>query len=193
MTTEHSRKQPRTTGLLATLCGLLHIGGIGPSKITGPDATPSLKNHPPSNPNRNSSLLRLHRHSSRRRPDGERRVHLADGEALRRTRLEATVNAGEEAAGETTECHFQYGKTSVIEHTVACEQGTPPGTLEGGEQGVAATVKGLKPGTTYSYRVVLKSTSGKIEGGEEKVTTLPSRAPKPRVRSARRRRRSMGS
>jgi len=88
-------------------------------------------------------------------------------------RLEATVNAGEEAAGVTTECHFQYGKTSVIEPTVACEQGTPPGTLEGGEQGVTATVKGLKPGTTYHYRVVLKNTSGKIEGNPEAVTTLP--------------------
>jgi hypothetical protein len=88
-------------------------------------------------------------------------------------RLEATVNAGEEAAGKTTECHFQYGETSASEHTVACEQGAPPGTLEGGEQGVAVTVAGLKAGTTYDYRVVLKNASGKIEGNPAEVTTLP--------------------
>jgi hypothetical protein len=84
-------------------------------------------------------------------------------------RLEATVNAGEEATG-TTECHFQYGKTSVTEHEEVCEQGN---ALEGGEQPVGVTVAGLKPGTTYDYRVVLKNTSGKIEGNSEKVTTLP--------------------
>jgi hypothetical protein len=84
-------------------------------------------------------------------------------------RLEATVNAGEEATG-TTECHFQYGAPSVTEHEEVCEQGD---ALEGGEQGVAVTVAGLKAGTTYDYRVVLKNASGKEEGGEEKVTTLP--------------------
>jgi hypothetical protein len=84
-------------------------------------------------------------------------------------RLEATVNAGEEATGKT-ECHFEYGKTSVTEHSEVCEQGN---ALEGGEQGVAVTVKALQPGTTYHYLVVLKNASGKIEGGEEKVTTLP--------------------
>jgi len=85
-------------------------------------------------------------------------------------RLEATVNAGEEAAPKATECHFQYGKTSVTEHEEVCEQGN---ALEGGEQGVAVTVAGLQAGTTYDYRVVLKNASGKQEGGEEKVTTLP--------------------
>jgi len=84
--------------------------------------------------------------------------------------LEATVNPGEEPAGETTECHFQYGKTSVTEHEEECAQGN---ALEGGELGVSVNVKGLHAGTTYIYRVVLKNTSGKIEGGEEKVTTLP--------------------
>jgi len=85
-------------------------------------------------------------------------------------RLEATVNAGEEAAGITTECHFQYGASSVTEHEDVCEQGN---TLEGGEQGVAVTVKGLTAGTTYSWRVVLKNVSGEIEGNPEEFTTLP--------------------
>jgi hypothetical protein len=71
-------------------------------------------------------------------------------------RLEATVNP----SNESTECHFQYGEALVTEHTVACEQGTPPGTLEGGEQGVSANVTGLKPDTTYHYKVLLKNATG---------------------------------
>jgi hypothetical protein len=83
--------------------------------------------------------------------------------------LDAQVNAGEEAAGIKTECHFQYGTAAVSEHEVACE--TP--LIEGGEQGVAVTVKGLAAGTTYHYLVVLKNVSGKIEGNPEEFTTLP--------------------
>jgi len=86
-------------------------------------------------------------------------------------RLNATVNASNEA----TECHFQYGETSVTEHEVLCEQGTPPGTLEGGEQGVAVTVPGLKQNTTYHYRVVVKNATGEVKGtgiaAEEEFTT----------------------
>lgn len=79
-------------------------------------------------------------------------------------RLEATVNAG----GETTECHFQYGKASVSEHPpVSCEQVT----IEGGEQGVALTVTGLESETTYHYRVLLKNKAGEAEGAGE-FTTL---------------------
>jgi hypothetical protein len=93
--------------------------------------------------------------------------------------LEAAVNPGEEAAGITTECHFQYGKAVVTEHTEECAQGN---ALEGGELGVSANVKGLTAGTTYLWRVVLKNPSGKIEGGEEKITTVPvpaTEAPSP--------------
>jgi hypothetical protein len=74
--------------------------------------------------------------------------------------LNATVNASNEA----TECNFQYGEVSVSEHTVACEQGTPPGTLEGGEQGVAVTVTDLKQNTVYHYRVVVKNATGEVKG-----------------------------
>lgn len=97
-------------------------------------------------------------------------------------RLEATVNAGEEPAGQTTECHFEYGKTSVTENKVECEQGN---ALEGGEQGVSLNVTvpapgtPLAPGTTYHYRVVVENTTGKAEGtdkpAEEEFTTLTLR------------------
>ena len=84
--------------------------------------------------------------------------------------LEAAVNPGEEAAGITTECHFEYGTTSVTEHKEVCAQGN---ALEGGELGVSANVKGLNPGTTYHWRVVVKNTSGKAEGNPEEITTVP--------------------
>jgi hypothetical protein len=166
MTTEHNAKTPHTaTGIFATLRGLLRVQGAGASSharlavaflLTAVaalafSAAPALAAAP--------SVL-SESTSPTAKPSEE-------------ARLEATVNAGEEAAPETTECHFQYGETSVSEHTVACEQGTPPGTLEGGEQGVAVTVNGLKAGTTYDYLVVLKNASGKKEGKEERVTTLP--------------------
>lgn len=81
-------------------------------------------------------------------------------------RLEALVNAGEES----TECHFQYGKT-VTEHEVSCEQGE--GLLEGGEQEVGVTVTGLEPGTPYRYRVLLKNATSEAEGAGEFTTQAP--------------------
>ncbi len=90
---------------------------------------------------------------------------LPSGEA----NLEAAVNP----ENEQTECHFQYGETVVSEHEVAC---TVPagGIAEGGEQRASVNVKGLKAGTTYHYRVVLKNASGKAEGAPAEVTTVPA-------------------
>jgi len=83
-------------------------------------------------------------------------------------RLNATVNP----SNEKTECHFQYGTASVSEHTVQCEQGNE---LEGGEQGVAVSVTGLKQNTVYHYRVVVKNATGEVKGtgiaAEEEFTT----------------------
>jgi hypothetical protein len=84
-------------------------------------------------------------------------------------RLEAVVNAGEES----TECHFQYGKTTVSEHEVLCEQGA----LGGGEQGVGVTVTSLQPETTYHYRVVVKNATSEVKGTEEAFTTLTLEKP----------------
>jgi hypothetical protein len=72
-------------------------------------------------------------------------------------RLEGVVNPN----NEMTECHFEYGATSVSEHAVACE----PPTLEGfGGQGVGVSVKSLSPGTTYKYQIVAKSAAGETHG-----------------------------
>jgi hypothetical protein len=109
-------------------------------------------------------------------------------------RLEATVNAGEEAAGKTTECSFEYGVGSISEHKVPCEQGTPAGTLEGGEQGVSLNVTvpapgtPLTPGTLYHYRVVVKNAKGEVKGtgkaAEEEFTTLTLKKPATESESA---------
>ena len=88
-------------------------------------------------------------------------------------RLEAAINPNEEP----TKCDFQYGETVAYGHEAPC---TEPGeTAEGTEQRAAVTVTGLKPGTTYHCRVVLKNTSGKVEGPDAEFTTAaePPEAP----------------
>jgi phosphodiesterase/alkaline phosphatase D-like protein len=81
-------------------------------------------------------------------------------------RLEGVVNAGEES----TECYFQYGKTSVSENPlVSCEQAI----VEGGEQGVGLTVKGLQAKTLYHYRVLVKNATSEAEGTGEFTTLTP--------------------
>jgi hypothetical protein len=82
-------------------------------------------------------------------------------------RLEATVNAGEEAAGKTTECRYQFGETTASKTELSCEQAT----IEGGEQGIGLTVPGLKQNTTYHYRLVVKNATGEMQGTEKEVTT----------------------
>lgn len=88
-------------------------------------------------------------------------------------RLNATVNP----ANEPTECQFQYGTGSVSEHTVACEQGSPPGTLEGGEQAVGVTVTGLAQQTLFKYRVLVKNATGEEEGAGEFTTAIRPATP----------------
>jgi hypothetical protein len=83
------------------------------------------------------------------------------GESAEPKAEEARLNATVNPSNEKTECHFQYGTGNVSEHTVQCEQGNE---LEGGEQGVAVTVTGLKQNTTYHYRVVVKNAMGEVKG-----------------------------
>jgi hypothetical protein len=162
--TEHTVKTPSPkTGLVATLRAFLRATGSGAPSTGRPTLLflPALVL---------AALAFTAAPALAAAPTVLRESTSPTAKPTEEARLEATVNAGEEAAGITTECHFEYGKTSVTEHSEVCEQGN---ALEGGELGVAVTVKALQAGTTYDYRVVLKNASGKIEGGEEKVTTLP--------------------
>jgi hypothetical protein len=85
-------------------------------------------------------------------------------------RLEAIVSP----ENETTECHFQYGETTVTEHELACEQGN---ALEGGEQTVGVNVTGLTQLTSYHYRVILKNSTGSTEGPPAEFTTITPEPP----------------
>src|ERR1700688_3939976 len=87
-------------------------------------------------------------------------------------RVEALVNPENEVM---TECHFQYGTTSVTEHEVFCE--TP--LIEGEEQGVGVTLWGLTQNKHYHFRVVLKNLAAEeAKGNEETFTTaVPPEAP----------------
>jgi catabolite regulation protein CreA len=85
-------------------------------------------------------------------------------------RVEAVVNPNEVL----TECHVQYGKTTVTEHEVACEQAT----IEGGEQVVGKNLAGLTAASTYHYQFVFKNTSSEEAiGVEEQFETLVAEAP----------------
>jgi hypothetical protein len=80
------------------------------------------------------------------------------------TRVEAVVTPNEQS----TECHVQYGHTTVTEHEVACEQAT----IDGTEQVVAETLTGLAAETEYKYQFVLKNVADEeVTGKEEPFTT----------------------
>jgi hypothetical protein len=67
------------------------------------------------------------------------------------TTLFGVVNPNDEMV---TECHFQYGDTTVSEHEVSCTEET----FEGGVRGVESVpVTGLEADKIYHYRIVLKN------------------------------------
>jgi phosphodiesterase/alkaline phosphatase D-like protein len=87
--------------------------------------------------------------------------------------LEATVDPEYQP---TTGCEFEYGKTtgSITENKASCS----PATLEGsGEQGVSATVTGLKPNTAYQFRVVVTNATGTAPVMTEGFATLTGEDP----------------
>jgi hypothetical protein len=73
---------------------------------------------------------------------------------------EAHLNAVVIPNGETSECHFQYGVTSIAENEVPCESQS----LEGEEKEIGVNVSGLAQNSTYHYQVILTNPSGTTEG-----------------------------
>jgi hypothetical protein len=100
--------------------------------------------------------------------DSEAVSHVTSSEAT----LEGSVNPN----NQFTECHFQYGTTSVTENEVACtpellkdtygEQEVSPKTVNSQGQTVPAPV-GVSPGATYTYRIVTKNAKGEVSQGPE--------------------------
>jgi hypothetical protein len=96
----------------------------------------------------------------------------ASGVTAIAAQLEGTVNPN----NQVTECHIQYGKTSVSEHELPCE---PAASVEGfGEQGVHLSLTDLEAVTKYRYRVLLKNASAEEKiGSSEEFETGPDTAP----------------
>jgi hypothetical protein len=96
----------------------------------------------------------------------------AEWTATLETHVVATVNSD----NQVTECHIQYGKTTVTEKEVPCEQAKLEGPF--GEVGVSDTLTGLKASTKYHYRFVLKNTSAEeTKGTEETFETTALETP----------------
>ncbi|MGA9284693.1 MAG: NHL repeat-containing protein [Solirubrobacteraceae bacterium] len=85
--------------------------------------------------------------------------------------LEAFVNPQNQP---TSSCVFEYGTTTAYGTSAPCE----PASLEGyGDQRVSFALSGLKAGTTYHYRVLVKNATGTTEGIDTELTTLPAEKP----------------
>jgi len=74
---------------------------------------------------------------------------------------------------ELSECYFEYGTSSEYEHTAACEES--PATIGhgGGEVPVQATIKGLRGGTTYHFRLVA-TRGARVIGGVDLSASTPT-------------------
>jgi hypothetical protein len=66
-----------------------------------------------------------------------------------------------------SDCHFEYGATTGYGTSVPCAP-TPSGASD---QGVAAGISGLQPGTTYHFRVVSTNPGGTLTSTDRTFTT----------------------
>ncbi len=89
------------------------------------------------------------------------------------TPYEARVEGAVNPDYQLTTCVIDYGETTSYGEEVPCE---PSEELEGGEQGIGATITGLTPDETYYYRILATNGTGEAEGAGE-LTTLPLEKP----------------
>ncbi len=89
-----------------------------------------------------------------------------------RAELIGTISPGEQA----TRYHFEYG-TSTAYGTEVPRFGIEVGGEESGPIIVGQELTGLRPGTTYHYRLVAKNASGETVGSDQTFTTLPAVPP----------------
>lgn len=73
--------------------------------------------------------------------------------------------------GNVTDCHFDYGTTTGYGSSVGCSPGPGGGTSW---VGVAASIGGLSPRTTYHFRIAATNAGGTNYGGDSSFTTLPN-------------------
>jgi uncharacterized repeat protein (TIGR01451 family) len=93
------------------------------------------------------------------------------GVASQRTTTRATLGAIVNPAGESTSYSFQFGTSRTYGRTIA--GGTLASTSA--PQGVVTTVRSLKPGTIYHYRVVATNASGTTDGQDVSFKTAKAK------------------
>ena len=97
------------------------------------------------------------------------------GEGLEVTETSATLSATVDPNGEeVTTCRFEYGTSGKYSSSVRCEALPGAGTTA---VGVSAVLKGLKPNTTYNFRISATTKVGTSRGAAETLTTAPTQAP----------------
>ena len=84
--------------------------------------------------------------------------------------LNATVNPN---GGDVSDCHFQYGTTSLYGSSAPCA--TPPGSGNSAVA-VAAPVGSLAKGTTYHFRIAATNSRGTSYGSDETFTSKKAAA-----------------
>jgi hypothetical protein len=93
---------------------------------------------------------------------------------------EATLQTQINPLGHDTTYVFQYGSESCKANPASCTQvPTPPADIGSGETGVPESVRleGLKPSSTYHYRVLASNSLGTAEGQEHTLTTQEAAKP----------------
>lgn len=85
----------------------------------------------------------------------------------------ATLNATVDPRGSATTYVFEYGTTTAYGHKAPLT----PGSAGSASQPLAITsqIKGLRPGTTFHYRVVATNGAGATAGADAKLKTNPLR------------------
>ncbi len=84
--------------------------------------------------------------------------------------LHATVNGN---GASVTSCEFQYGAGSTLSGTVPCAGAPSEGA---GATAVSASLSGLAPGHSYSYRVIAENAGGQSYGAIRTFTTSTARS-----------------
>jgi phospholipase C len=88
------------------------------------------------------------------------------------TQTTASVTAGVNPnGGEVSDCHFEYGTSTAYGSSVPCSPAPGSGTSG---VAVSAALSGLKPNTSYHFRVVATNAGGTSTGADQPFTTLPN-------------------
>ena len=94
---------------------------------------------------------------------------------------EATLAAQIDPLGNETSYYFQYGSEPCAPNPAACTDipAAPGASIGAGQAGVPVSqqITGLRPASTYHYRVLASNALGISEGPERELTTAPAERP----------------